>query len=152
VWRIEDFLAKLRRWVGRTLVSSPFSIGNGLDNVLLIINPNLEELVHCRNRRKNRIYRKRNRGLSLHACLKLKIPNSPTGFELEYFVTLGVARLGPFKHNFSESTVSECDGFGDWLKHLDADHGLTLAVEIILPSGASATGEAGSGELRPHHR
>jgi len=71
---------------------------------------------------------------SLEGCLKLKVPDCPVRHSLEYYLKIGAVRRGPFKHNFSESTVSGYYDFGfDWLEQVDADQALTVTVEILKP-------------------
>lgn len=142
VWRIGHLSAKLRGCMGRALVSSPFS-AMGLEDVRLMIGPDGKEPAQGKNRRQKELYTKRITEGPLDACLKLKIPNCPEKCELWYYLTVGSARRGPFVHNFAESTVSECGDFGDWLKQLDADKSLTVAVEVFPLAVSGSAGPAG---------
>jgi len=129
-WRIAHLSTKLRGCMGRALVSSPFD-ALGLEDLRLMICPDGKEVAQGpRNRRQKELYTKKITEGPLDGCLKLKIPNCPAQCELEYRLTVGSLRRGPFRHDFAESTVSECDDFGDWLKQLDADRSLTVSVEI----------------------
>mmetsp|Transcript_95528 Transcript_95528/g.308332 ORF Transcript_95528/g.308332 Transcript_95528/m.308332 type:complete len:368 (-) Transcript_95528:229-1332(-) len=144
-WRIGHLSTKLRGCMGRALVSSPFSVV-GLEDVRLMICPDGREAAQGpRSRRQKELYAKRITEGPLDGCLKIKIPSCPSACELEYFLVVGSVRRGPFRRDFAESTVGECDDFGDWLKQLALDRSLTVAVEILrAPAGDGAAAPAPS--------
>ncbi|CAE8701904.1 unnamed protein product, partial [Polarella glacialis] len=131
-WRIGQLTTKLRGCMGRALVSSPFS-AFGLQDLRLMVCPEGKEAAKGpRSKRQKELYTKKVAEGPLDGCLKLKVPDSPAGLELQYFLKVGSSRRGPFRHYFSENTVSGCDDFGvDWLKELDPDCSLTVCVEIV---------------------
>jgi len=130
-WRICHLSTKLRSCMGRALVSSPFAI-RGLADLRLMIFPDGRDSPKSRNRRQKELYTKKVIDGPLDGCLKLKVPQCPAPHVLEYYLSIGSARRGPFVHNFAESAVNGVSDFGvDWLKHLDNDQSLTVAVEIM---------------------
>mmetsp|Transcript_47144 Transcript_47144/g.134548 ORF Transcript_47144/g.134548 Transcript_47144/m.134548 type:complete len:341 (-) Transcript_47144:92-1114(-) len=131
-WCISHLSAKLRGCMGRALVSPPFAM-LGLEDLRFMVCPDGKEVAQGpRSRRQKELYLKKITEGPLEACLKLKIPSCPAARELEFFLKVGSQRRGPFKHNFAESTVSECDDFGvDWLKQLDSEQRLSISVEIV---------------------
>jgi len=145
VWRIGHLSMKLRGCMGRALVSSPFRT-LGLDDVRLMVCPDGKDPAPGKNRRQKELYTKRITEGPLDASLKLKIPNCPSPCEIRYYLTVGSARRGPFIHNFSETTVSECGDFGDWLGQLDEDKSLTISLEAFpLPSAVLGAEDRGAG-------
>mmetsp|Transcript_14874 Transcript_14874/g.42680 ORF Transcript_14874/g.42680 Transcript_14874/m.42680 type:complete len:412 (-) Transcript_14874:156-1391(-) len=137
-WRIGHLSTKLRGCMGRALVSSSFTAW-GLEDLRLMVFPDGKEVAKGpRSRRQKELYAKKVSEGPLEGCLKLKVPDCPAPHILEYFLKVGDVRKGPFKHNFAESTVNGCVDFGiDWLKQVEADHSLTVSVEI-LRAGATA--------------
>lgn len=134
-WRIGNLSAKLRGCMGRALVSSSFE-ALGLEDLRLMISPDGKEAAQGpRNRKHKELYTKKITEGPLDACLKLKVPNCPAACELEFSLTVGHLQRGPFRHNFMESTVSECGDFGDWLLQLETDKSLTVAVELQRVAG-----------------
>lgn len=139
-WRIGHLSTKLRGCMGRALVSSPF-MAAGLEDLRLMICPDGKEATKGpRSRRQKELYAKKVMEGPLEGCLKLKAPtSSDVAQEIDYYLKVGSKRMGPFTHNFAESTVSGCDDFGvDWLKQLEPDFSLTVCIEIISPSGSKA--------------
>lgn len=142
-WHIGHISTKLRGCMGRALVSSPFTAA-GLEDLRLMICPDGKDGAAKirqgpRSRRQKELYAKKVTEGPLDGCLKLKAPTSAsdTPQEIEYYLKVGSTRMGPFKHNFTEETVSGCDDFGvDWLKMLEPDLSLTVCVEIIPPAMA----------------
>uniref|UniRef100_A0A6U6NFL2 Uncharacterized protein n=1 Tax=Zooxanthella nutricula TaxID=1333877 RepID=A0A6U6NFL2_9DINO len=140
-WHIGNLSAKLKNCMGRNLVSSPFTAA-GLEELRLMICADGKDGASKirqgpRSRRQKELYAKKVTEGPLDGCLKLKAPTSASEQEIEYFLKVGSKRMGPFKHNFAESTVSGCDDFGvDWLKLLEPDLSLTVCVEIVTPAKA----------------
>lgn len=137
-WRIGHLSTKLRGCMGRALVSSPFSMW-GLQDLRLMVFPDGKEAAKGpRSRRQKELYAKKVSEGPLEGCLKLKVPDCPAPHVLKYYLKIGSCRQGPFEHDFSESTVNGCLDFGvDWLQQVDADHSLTVTVEV-LKQGAVA--------------
>mmetsp|Transcript_3449 Transcript_3449/g.9377 ORF Transcript_3449/g.9377 Transcript_3449/m.9377 type:complete len:420 (-) Transcript_3449:484-1743(-) len=137
-WRIGHLSTKLRGCMGRALVSSPFTAW-GLEDLRLMVFPDGKEVAKGpRSRRQKELYAKKVSDGPLEGCLKLKVPDCPAPHTLTYYLKIGDTRKGPFEHNFAESTVNGCVDFGiDWLKQVDADHSLTVSVQI-LRAGAAA--------------
>ncbi|CAE8612951.1 unnamed protein product, partial [Polarella glacialis] len=115
-WRIGHLSTKLKGCMGRALVSSPFSAW-GLEDIRLMVFPDGKEPVKGpRSRRQKELYLKKVSEGPLDGCLKLKVPDCPAPHVIEYFLSIGSVRCGPFKHNFGESTVNGCLDFAiDWL-------------------------------------
>lgn len=139
-WRIGQLSTKLRGCMGRALVSSPFSAA-GLQDIRFMVCADGKDVTKGpRSRRQKELYTKKVMDGPLDGCLKLKVSSSPATLVLNYYLKVGNHRRGPFRHNFSESTVCGCDDFGvDWLKQLEADNSLVVSVEIlkegiVLPS------------------
>merc|ERR1719189_3889 len=141
-WRIGQLSTKLRGCMGRALVSSPFSMW-GLEDLRLMVFPDGKEVAKGpRSRRQKEAYAKKVSEGPLEGCLKLKVPDCPAPHILEYYLRIGPCRQGPFKHNFSESTVNGCLDFGiDWLKQVEPDLSLIVTVEV-LKRGAVANAES----------
>lgn len=139
-WRIGQLSTKLRGCMGRALVSSPFSAAGLQDIRFMVCADGKDATKGPRSRRQKELYTKKVMEGPLDGCLKLKVSSSPATLELNYYLKVGAHRRGPFRHNFSESTVCGCDDFGvDWLKQLEADNSLVVTVEIlkeraVLPS------------------
>lgn len=133
-WRIGHLSAKLKNCMGRSLVSSPFSAW-GLDDLRLMVFPDGKEAVKgTRSKKQKEQYAKMVTDGPLEGCLKFKVPECPAPHILEYYLKIGEVRKGPFRHDFSESTVNGCSDFSvDWLKQVDADQILTVTVEILEP-------------------
>jgi hypothetical protein len=132
-WRIGHLSAKLKGCMGRALVSPPFAAA-GVEDVRLMVYPDGKDAGQGpRTKRQKELYAKKVVEGPLDACLKMKfVPESSERGTLEYFLSVGHERRGPFKHDFTENTVNGCDDFGlDWLKQLDQDQSLTLRVEIL---------------------
>jgi len=149
-WRIGHLSTKLRGCMGRALVSSPFTAW-GMEDLRLMVFPESREVSHGpRSRRQKELYAKKVSEGPLEGVLKLKVPDCPAPHVLEYYLKIGEIRKGPFNHNFAESTVNGCVDFGiDWLKQVDADHSLTVGVEILC-TGAAANGvRAADGGMPP---
>lgn len=139
-WRIGHFSAKLRGCNGRPLVSPAFA-ACGLEGLRLMVYPEGKEAKGPRSRRQKELYTKKVTEGPLDGSLKLKVPDCPPPHVLEYYLKVGSVRAGPLRHNFSESTVNGSSDFGaDWLQQVDADMSLTVAVEIVLATGAAASG------------
>jgi len=136
-WRIGHLSSKLKGCMGRALVSSPFTAW-GLDDLRLMIFPDGKEVAKGpRSKRQKDQYTKKVTEGPLDGCLKLKVPECPPPHILEYYLTIGSVRKGPFKHNFQESTVNGCSDFGvDWLQCMDADQNLRVTVEIHRVGGS----------------
>lgn len=134
-WRIGQLSQKLRGCMGRALVSSPFNAA-GLEELRLMVCPDGKDTSKGpRSKRQKELYAKKVIEGPLEGCLKLKVPSCPANLELQYYLKVGTSRKGPFKHNFSESTVSGCDDFGvDWLTQLEPDSSLVVSVEIVKAS------------------
>lgn len=143
-WRIGNLSSKLRGCKGRALVSSPFRCA-GLEDLRLMVCPDGTDAAgnHRRTRAQKELYMKKVTEGPLDACLRLKAPSSSSSsgpHEINYYLKVGSKRMGPFKHNFTESTVSGCDSFGvDWLTKLEADLSLVVCVEILAPPGGFGT-------------
>mmetsp|Transcript_32747 Transcript_32747/g.78305 ORF Transcript_32747/g.78305 Transcript_32747/m.78305 type:complete len:340 (+) Transcript_32747:65-1084(+) len=131
-WRIGQVSQKLRGCMGRALVSSPFNAA-GLEEIRLMVLPEGKETTKGpRSKRQRELYAKKVQEGPLDGCLKLKVPSCPADCELQYFLKVGGSRRGPFRHNFSENTVSGCDDFGvDWLSQLGPDNSLIVCVEFV---------------------
>jgi len=155
-WRIGHLSSKLRQCMGRALVSSPFSVA-GLQDLRLMICPDGKEggfRRGPRSRRQKELYAKKvSEGPFRDGWLQLKAPNSfdqHAPQEIKYYMKVGDKRMGPFEHNFSESTISGCEDFGvDWLTQLEPDASLTVCVEIVGPAAATAACEPSNAEAAP---
>lgn len=135
-WRIGQLSTKLRGCMGRALVSSPFSAAGLQDIRFMVCADGKDATKGPRSRRQKELYTKKVMDGPLDGCLKLKVSSSPATLELNYYLKVGSNRRGPFRHNFSESTVCGCDDFGiDWLKHLETDNSLMVCVEILKEPG-----------------
>ncbi|CAE8631305.1 unnamed protein product, partial [Polarella glacialis] len=136
-WRIGHLSTKLKGCMGRALVSSPFSAW-GLEDIRLMVFPDGKEPVKGpRSRRQKELYLKKVSEGPLDGCLKLKVPDCPAPHVIEYFLSIGSVRCGPFKHNFGESTVNGCLDFAiDWLGQVDSDQSLTVRAEILRIPGS----------------
>ena len=44
-------------------------------------------------------------------------------------------------HDFTDSTISQCDTFGEWLEQLAVDRSITVCVEILSASGSECADE-----------
>merc|ERR1712087_756967 len=86
----------------------------GLEDLRLMICPDGKEVAKGpRSRRQKELYAKMVAEGPLEASLKLKAPTSAdTTQEIQFFLRVGDKRMGPFKHNFADTTVSGCDDFG----------------------------------------
>lgn len=137
-WRINQFSSKLKSCMGKPVVSSPFK-ACGLEELRLMVFPEGKEAKGPRSKRQKELYNKRVTEGPLDCNLKLKVPECPPPHILEYFLKVGTCRIGPFRHNFAESTVNGPHDFNiDWLKQVEADQSLTVAVEITMAPGAEA--------------
>lgn len=145
-WRIGHLSAKLRNYMGRPLVSSPFSAG-GLEDLRLMVFPDGREATKGpRSRRQKELYAKKVSEGPLEGTLKLKVPECPPPHIIEYWLRVGLVRRGPFRHNFAESTVNGCYDFGiDWWKQVEADQSLTVSLEILLTPAAAVAVEGAEG-------
>lgn len=136
-WRIGNLSMKLRGCKGRALVSSPFAAA-GLQDLRLMVCPDGKDGVgnDRRSRAQKELYVKKVTEGPLDASLRLKAPSSSSvngPSEIQYFLKVGSKRMGPFRHNFAENTVSGCDSFGvDWLRQLDSDQSLLVCVEVLV--------------------
>lgn len=142
-WRIANLSTKLRGCMGRALVSSPFS-ALGMHDLRLMIYPDGKDVAQGpRSRRHKELYAKKITEGPLDGRLSLKIPSCPEDCcDVQCYYMVGSSRRGPFTHNFSESTVGECDDFGvDWLKELESDQSLVVCVDVSLQT-SSAKGES----------
>lgn len=130
-WKIGNLSVKLRGCMGRALVSPPFS-ALGMEDLRLMMYADAKEFGQgSRNRRQKEHYAKIITEGPLEGRLSLKIPNCPDGCTVKCYYSMGLHRLGPFTHDFSQNTVSECEDFGvDWLKEVDAARSLTLCVDL----------------------
>lgn len=132
-WRIAQLQARLKTCMGRYVVSSPFKAA-GLEDVRLMVSVEDKDLgLGSRGTKKQKeVYIQKVTEGPLEGKLSLKVPNSPPGLELQYYLQVGAQRRGPFRHNFLETTVSGCDNFGaDWLKELEPDQSLTVRLDIV---------------------
>jgi len=132
VWRIGRLSERLKGCMGRALVSSSFEAA-GIKDCRLMVFPDGKEATKQlpRNRKQKDTYAKKVTEGPLDACLKLKIPDCPPPHVVEYSLRVGRVKKGPFSHNFMDCAVNGCDEFGvDWLHQVEADHSLTVAVEI----------------------
>eukprot|EP00747_Dinoflagellata_sp_TGD_P164000 gnl/TRDRNA2_/TRDRNA2_183340_c0_seq1.p1 gnl/TRDRNA2_/TRDRNA2_183340_c0~~gnl/TRDRNA2_/TRDRNA2_183340_c0_seq1.p1 ORF type:complete len:491 (+),score=83.97 gnl/TRDRNA2_/TRDRNA2_183340_c0_seq1:91-1473(+) len=132
-WTIGHFSSKLKGCNGRALVSSPFNAA-GLEEVRLMVSPDAEDKTKGpRSRRQKEIYAKRVSEGPLHGILKLKVPTCPAPSVFEFYLSVGSHRVGPFKHDFQNSTVHAWGDFGiNWLDQVDpTDQSLTVGVEIL---------------------
>lgn len=141
-WRIAHLHVKLRGCMGRAIVSPPFSVC-GLDDVRLMMCP-VPGQEGMRNRKAKEEYNKKVQESRLDGCLKLKGPSCPPPHELTYFLTVGKGdkreEKGPFKHNFSDSTVTSSTDFGSgWIRQVADDQSLTVSVTIKPYDGAPTT-------------
>lgn len=141
-WRIGHLSTKLKGCMGKALVSPPFAAAGAEDLRLMVFPEGKDAAKGPRSKRQKELYAKKVvEGPLTDACLKMKfVPENDEGEdgELEYYLSVGSTRRGPFKHDFRENTVNGCDDFGvDWLKQLDQDQSLTLRVEILkVPAAA----------------
>jgi len=142
-WRIGHLSTKLRGCMGRALVSSAFSMW-GLEDLRLMVFPDGKEVAKGpRSRRQKELYAKKVTEGPLDGCLKLKVPDCPSPHILEYYLSIGSIRKGPFKHNFAESTVNGCLDFGeDWLQQVNPDQSLLVTVEILKKGAAEGAAAA----------
>lgn len=133
-WRIPHLSQKLKSCMGRSLVSSPFTAW-GLEDLRLMVFPDSKDSFKTqRTKKQKEQYTKMVTEGPLEGCLKFKVSDCPAPHVLEYYLKVGNARKGPFRHNFSESTVHGCAEFDvDWLQEVESDQSLTVTVEIMKP-------------------
>jgi len=134
VWKIDGVRTKLQASMGRPLVSPPFS-ARGLPNLRLMVLPDAREAVkNARNRERKSIYTAMVKKGPLNGALKLKADCLERSTMLQFYLTVGTVRRGPFVYDFSERAIHGCDDFEiDWLKQVDESTGnLCVGVEILM--------------------
>jgi hypothetical protein len=131
-WRIGHLSSKLKGCMGKALVSPPFTAA-GLEDVRLMVFPEGKDAPKGpRSKRQKELYAKKVSEGPLDGCLKMKFVPEEGSPVLEYYLSVGSERRGPFKHDFGEKNINGCDDFGvDWLNQLDHDQSLTLRVQIL---------------------
>jgi hypothetical protein len=135
-WRIGHLSAKLRRCMGKQLVSPAFEAFDMTDLKLMISVGDSDDSAAARNRKTKEQYNKKVTEGPLDARMKLKVPCSkPPYTKMTYRFMVGDKeenQTTPITHDFSESTVSNAAEFGcDWLAEVDGDCGITVSVEIF---------------------
>lgn len=131
-WRIGHLSSKLKGCMGKALVSPPFAAA-GLEDVRLMVFPDGKDAAKGpRSKRQKELYAKKVSEGPLDGCLKMKFVPEEGSRVLEYYLSVGSERRGPFKHDFGEKNINGCDDFEvDWLAQLDQDLSLTLRVQIL---------------------
>jgi len=133
-WQIEDVRAKLQASMGRPLVSPPFTI-LGLPNLRLMVFPDARDLVkNAKSRERKGMYAAMVKKGPLYGALKLKAESLDHATVIQFHLTVGAVRRGPFTYDFSDSAIHGCDDFcADWLKQINETNGcLRVGIEISL--------------------
>jgi len=152
-WQIEDVRAKLQASMGRPLVSPPFTI-LGLPNLRLMVFPDARDLVKsAKSRERKGMYSAMVKKGPLYGALKLKAESLDHATIIQFHLTVGAVRRGPFTYDFSDSAIHGCDDFcADWLKQIDETNGcLQVGIEISLAedSGPSPDQTVCGAEVQP---
>ncbi|CAK0849488.1 unnamed protein product [Prorocentrum cordatum] len=131
-WRIGHLSSKLNGCMGKALVSPPFTAA-GHEDVRLMVFPEGKDAARgLRSKRQKELYAKKVSEGPLDGCLKMKFVPEEGSLVLEYYLSVGSERRGPFKHDFGEQNINGCYDFGvDWLKQLDQDQSLTVRAQIL---------------------
>lgn len=133
-WKIDDLRGRLQASMGRPLVSPSF-VAVGLPNLRLMVFPDAREAVKsARSRERKGMYAAMVKKGPLYGALKLKADCLECATVVNFFLTCGGVRRGPFTYDFSEQAIHGCDDFGvDWLKQVeDATGCLRVGVEILM--------------------
>jgi hypothetical protein len=136
-WRISRLSEKLKGCMGKNLVSPAFEAA-GLKDLRLMVVPDGKDVARGQKgtKRQKEAYAKKVSEGPLEGCLKLKIPDCPEPGVVEYSLKVGDVTKGPFRHNFVDTSVNGCDDFGiDWLRQVEPDHSLSVAVLIFRGPG-----------------
>lgn len=135
-WKIGRFSSQLRSAMGRAVVSTAIEMWN-LQDMRIMIEPDKTEK-GPRSRREKELYQKRVSEGPLDGFLKLKIPDGPQE-QLEFWVEVGEHVSGPHRHDFSEAAMFSWHEQGlDWIKEIQEDGSLTVAIRVAEPNGHSA--------------
>lgn len=144
-WCIDDLRSRLQAVMGRPLVSPPFATC-GLPNLRLMVFPDARDAIkNARSRERKGLYAAMVRRGPLFGALRLKadcLDRSTALPQVRFHLTVGVVRRGPFNYDFSEQAIHGCDDFDvDWLKQLDDNGCLRVAVEILEVTTSGADGK-----------